>query len=86
MPKKIGVYVCHCGSNIAGKVDIDSVCEFAKTLPNVGMVQDYKFMCSEPGQLMIQKDIKKHKLDGIVVSSCSPLMHESTFRTAVGRG
>ncbi len=82
MSPKIGVYICHCGTNIAGKVAIDEVVEFAKKLPNVVMVRDYKFMCSEPGQNLIKDDIKKEKLDRVVVASCSPLMHEKTFRTA----
>ncbi len=81
MPK-IGVYICHCGTNIAGKVNIKETLEFAQTLPNVALVRDYKFMCSEPGQNLIVEDIKNEKLDRIVVASCSPLMHERTFRRA----
>ncbi len=81
MPK-IGVYICHCGTNIAGKVNIKEVCEFAQTLPNVALVRDYKFMCSEPGQNLIKDDIKAKGLDRVVVASCSPLMHEKTFRKA----
>jgi heterodisulfide reductase subunit A len=82
MTVKIGVYVCHCGTNISGKVDITKVAEFARTLPNVTIVRDYKFMCSDPGQLLIQEDIKNLQLDRVVVASCSPLMHEPTFRGA----
>jgi len=82
MPPKIGVYICHCGTNIAGKVSIDGICEFAKTLPNVAIVREYKFMCSEPGQNLIREDVKKKGIDRVVVASCSPLMHEKTFRKA----
>ncbi|MFH0800189.1 MAG: FAD-dependent oxidoreductase [Pseudomonadota bacterium] len=81
MPK-IGVYICHCGTNIAGKVAIDEVCDYARSLPNVAVVREYKFMCSEPGQNLIKEDIEKLKIDRVVVASCSPLMHEKTFRKA----
>lgn len=81
MPK-IGVYICHCGTNISGKVNIKDVCEFAQTLPNVALVREYKFMCSEPGQNLIKDDIKEKGVDRVVVASCSPLMHEKTFRKA----
>jgi heterodisulfide reductase subunit A len=79
---KIGVYVCHCGTNISGKVNVTEVTEFARTLPEVAVAREYKFMCSDPGQLLIQDDIKNLGLDRIVVASCSPLMHEPTFRGA----
>ncbi|MFQ5794131.1 MAG: FAD-dependent oxidoreductase, partial [Candidatus Bipolaricaulia bacterium] len=79
---KIGVYVCHCGTNIAAKVDIDEVVEFAKTLPLVTVAKEYKFMCSDPGQDLIKQDIKAGKVNRVVVASCSPLMHEITFRRA----
>lgn len=79
---RIGVYVCHCGINIAGKVSVDEVSEFAKTLPNVAVSKEYKFMCSDPGQELIQKDIKENGINRVVVASCSPLMHEETFRKA----
>lgn len=79
---RIGVYVCHCGINIAGKVNCESLSEFAKKLPNVVISRDYKFMCSDPGQEMIQDDIRQNNLNRIVVASCSPLMHENTFRKA----
>jgi len=82
MPK-IGVYVCHCGLNIAGVVDIEKVVEYAKNLPNVALVKDYTYMCSEPGQRMIQEDIRTHNLNRIVIATCSPRMHEETFRRAV---
>jgi heterodisulfide reductase subunit A len=82
MPR-IGVYVCHCGLNIAGVVDVEKVTEYAKSLPDVVIVKHYTYMCSELGQRMIRKDIKNHKLDRIVIATCSPRMHEETFRKAV---
>lgn len=83
---KVGVYVCHCGINIAGAIDVKAVIEFARTLPNVTVSQEYKFMCSDPGQELIQKDLKEGKIDRVVVASCSPLMHEPTFRRAMAAG
>ena len=80
---RIGVYVCHCGLNIAGTVDVENVTEYAKGLPDVTVARHYAYMCSEPGQRMIQDDIKSHKLDRIVIATCSPRMHEETFRRAV---
>ncbi len=85
MAERIGVYVCHCGTNIAGKVNIDEVVKYAKELENVSLVRDYKFMCSDPGQAMIEKDIKEGAVDRVVVASCSPLMHENTFRKVCER-
>ena len=80
---RIGVYVCHCGLNIAGVVDVRSVAEYAAKLPDVEVARDSTYLCSDSGQRMIKEDIKKHKLDRIVVASCSPRMHEETFRQAV---
>jgi heterodisulfide reductase subunit A2 len=80
---RIGVYVCHCGTNIAKTVDVAKVAEMALSLPGVVVSRHYKFMCSDPGQELIQKDIREHKLNRIVVAACSPLMHENTFRKAV---
>ena len=80
---KIGVYICHCGKNIADTVDVEEVAKFSATLPAVIISRDYKFMCSEPGQNMIKEDIKQLGLNRIVVASCSPLMHEPTFRNAI---
>ncbi len=80
MEHKIGVYICHCGANIAGKVDVAKVAEFAKTLPSVACVRDYKFMCSDPGQNLIKNDIKEQGINRVVVASCSPRLHEPTFR------
>ena len=83
---KIGVYVCHCGTNIAGKIDVDEVVEFAKTLPFVAVAKEYKFMCSDPGQELIKQDIREQGLDRVVVAACSPLMHEATFRRTTEEG
>jgi heterodisulfide reductase subunit A len=77
---KIGVYICHCGSNIAGTVDVDEVTGFAQELGSVAVARNYKFMCSEPGQALIKQDIEELGLDGVVVAACSPRMHEPTFR------
>lgn len=78
-----GVYVCHCGLNIAGTVDVEKVTEYAKTLKDVTVAKHYTYMCSEPGQRMIREDIKNHKLERVVIATCSPRMHEETFRKAV---
>jgi len=83
---KVGVYVCHCGINIAGKVDVYEAVEFAKKLPYVSVAKEYKFMCSDPGQEIIQEDVRQGLVDRVVVASCSPLMHEATFRRAVSVG
>ena len=79
---KIGVYICDCGSNIAGKVDVPAVVEYALQLPFVAVAREYKYMCSDPGQELIQKDIKELGLNRVVVAACSPTMHEPTFRKA----
>lgn len=83
---RIGVYICHCGHNIAGIVDVMSLTKYASKLPNVVVSKEYKYMCSDPGQELIGNDIKEHKLNRIVVSSCSPLLHEKTFRDALAKG
>ncbi len=80
---RIGVYICHCGSNIAKIVDVAKVAEACRGIEGVVLSKTYRFMCSDPGQEMIQKDIKEHKLERVVVAACSPLMHENTFRMAV---
>jgi heterodisulfide reductase subunit A len=80
---RIGVYVCHCGSNIAGVVDTAEVAEFAATLPGVVRVMDPPYACADSGQNIIKEDIIKHNLNRVVVSACSPRMHEPTFRAAV---
>ncbi|MDH4218107.1 MAG: FAD-dependent oxidoreductase, partial [Candidatus Aminicenantes bacterium] len=79
---KIGVYVCHCGTNIEGTVDVEKVRDSAADAPYVVVARDYKFMCSEPGQDIVIKDIIEKGLNRVVVASCSPLMHEMTFRKA----
>ncbi len=81
--KRIGVYVCWCGTNIAKMVDVEAVAAKIAKLPNVVIAKDYKYMCSDPGQDMIVKDIKEHKLNRVVVSACSPRIHELTFRKAL---
>jgi heterodisulfide reductase subunit A len=82
---RIGVYICHCGLNIAGTIDVKAVCEYAKTLPNVALARTYKYMCSDPGQEMIINDIAEFGLNRIVVAACSPNLHEATFRGALQR-
>lgn len=83
--QRIGVFVCHCGTNIAATVDIDRVVEAAAKEPGVVHAEDYQYMCSEAGQLKIREAIKEKQLTGIVVCSCSPRMHENTFRQAASR-
>lgn len=83
---RIGYYICHCGHNIAAMVDCPAVAKYVGELPDVILSRDYKYMCSDPGQEMIQQDIKEYGLNRIVVASCSPLLHEQTFRTATQRG
>jgi heterodisulfide reductase subunit A len=80
---RIGVYICHCGLNIAGTVNVGEVREFISGAPGVAVARDYKFMCSDPGQALIQEDIQRLGLNRVVVAACSPLMHEPTFRNAV---
>jgi len=85
MSERIGVYICHCGTNIAGIVDVADVSKWAgEKLADNGVVisRDYKFMCSSLGQELIQKDIKEQKLTRVVVAACSPHLHEKTFRNA----
>ncbi len=83
---KTGVYVCHCGTNIAATVDVGAVAEYASGLEGVTIARDYTYMCSDPGQDLIKQDIKEHGLNRVVVASCSPLMHEPTFRRACQEG
>ncbi len=80
---RIGVYVCWCGTNIAKMVDVKAVIKEIAQLPHVVVASDYKYMCSDPGQDLIIKDIKENKLNRIVVSACSPRIHELTFRKAI---
>jgi len=83
MEPKIGVYICHCGANIAGTVDVEQVTNFARGLPSVVLAREYKFMCSDPGQELIKNDIKEQGINRVVVASCSPRLHEQTFRRAL---
>ena len=83
---RTGVYVCHCGTNIAGKVDVKAVAQFASQLDGVVLARDYTYMCSDPGQALIKQDIHEQGLNRVVVASCSPLMHEPTFRQACAEG
>lgn len=85
MPDRIGFYICHCGINIAYRVRVREVGQYVATLPNVAVSRDYLFMCSDPGQELIENDIKNHQLTRVVVASCSPRMHEKTFRAACQR-
>ncbi|MHB1043566.1 MAG: 4Fe-4S dicluster domain-containing protein [Eubacteriales bacterium] len=85
MPK-IGVYVCHCGENIAGAVNIEEVRKYAKRLPGVTVAKDYLFMCSDPGQELIRQDIGDGLVDRVVVAACTPRTHEPIFRKAVDDG
>lgn len=87
MPKdddlRIGVFICECGTNIAGSIDVDAVVEVAQKQPNVVFATKNLYTCSEPGQQAIKKAITEHKLNRVVVAACSPRMHEPTFRTCV---
>jgi heterodisulfide reductase subunit A len=85
MEERIGFYICHCGINIASKVRCAEVAEYIGTLSHVVVSRDYLFMCSDPGQELIEKDIPEYGLTRVVVASCSPRMHENTFRGAVAR-
>lgn len=83
--RKIGVFVCWCGSNIGGVVDVPRVAEAAQAMPGVAWAVDYKYMCSEPGQELIVQAVKEHGLQKVVVASCSPRLHEATFRKTLQR-
>jgi len=80
---RIGVYICDCGTNIASTVNCEEVTEYAKTLSNVVHAENPKYTCSKPSQMRIQADILEHNLNRIIVASCSPHMHETTFRNTV---
>ena len=81
--KKLGVFICHCGVNIAGTIDVKSVAEKIRKIGDVAHSTDYIYMCSEPGQQTIRDAIRDKGLEGVVVACCSPTMHENTFRKAV---
>jgi heterodisulfide reductase subunit A len=80
--KRIGIFVCHCGTNIAGTIDVERVVEEIAKFPEVVYAVDYKYMCSDPGQALIRDHIRDDRLDAVIVAACSPAMHESTFRRA----
>jgi heterodisulfide reductase subunit A len=80
---RIGVFICECGTNIAGSIDVDAVVEVAQKQPNVVFATKNLYTCSEPGQQAIKKAITEHKLNRVVVAACSPRMHEPTFRACV---
>jgi heterodisulfide reductase subunit A len=81
-PSRVGVYICHCGTNIAGTVDVDTVTRFAASLPEVIVARHYSYMCSDPGQALIKEDIIMEGVNRVIVASCTPNMHEGTFRKA----
>ena len=85
MSERIGFFICHCGINIASRVRVKEVADYAATFPGVVVSKDYLFMCSDPGQDLIEKDIKNLDLTRVLVASCSPRMHEKTFRAACQR-
>jgi heterodisulfide reductase subunit A len=80
---RVGVFICHCGLNIAGTLDIKELVEYAKTIPDVVYVKENRYTCADPGQDEIRKGIKEYKLNRVVVAACSPRMHEATFRRTV---
>ena len=82
---RIGVYICHCGTNIAGTVNVEHLAASAASLPGVVIARHYKYMCSDPGQELIRQDVSEFKLDRLVVVACSPHLHENTFRGAAAQ-
>ncbi|HZK13210.1 MAG TPA: FAD-dependent oxidoreductase, partial [Desulfobaccales bacterium] len=82
---KVGVYVCYCGGNISDAVDVEKVCERSRRVPGVVVARANMFMCSDPGQELIIEDLKSGLVDRVVVASCSPSLHETTFRQALIR-
>lgn len=86
MVSKTGVYICHCGENIAGSVDISEVANYSATLPGVAVTREYLFMCSDPGQELIRKDIEAGIVDRVVVAACTPRTHEPIFRKTLEDG
>ncbi len=80
---RIGVYICYCGLNIAGTVDVEAVADYARTLPDVVYVKTNRYTCGDPGQEEIRKGVREHNLNRVVVAACSPRMHEPTFRRTV---
>lgn len=86
MKKRVGVFVCDCGTNIASVIDTEKVAAAALNIPGVVFTTTYKYMCSDPGQELIRNSIKEQNLEQVIVASCSPRMHEKTFRNAVQAG
>ena len=84
--RRIGVFVCHCGINIAQNVDVKALTEYSSHLNGVVVAKEYKYMCSDVGATLIKDTIKEFKLDGVVIASCSPRMHEHTFRRVANDG
>jgi len=85
MAKQIGVYICHCGTNIAATVDCGALVRFFGSLPGVKVARDYRYLCSDPGQDLIREDVRVLSVDRVVIAACSPRMHEATFRNALAR-
>jgi len=83
MKQNIGVYICHCGTNIAATVDCSELTHFSSALPGVKVARDYRYLCSDPGQDLIKKDIRELSIARVVVAACSPRMHETTFRNVL---
>jgi heterodisulfide reductase subunit A len=86
MRRKLGVYICHCGTNIAGVLDCSEMARRASSLPGVAVARHHDYMCSEAGQSLLLRDLHQYGLDGVVVAACSPRMHEATFREVLERG
>ena len=82
---RVGVYICHCGGNISDVVDVEKVASELANHPSVKVATSFMFMCSDPGQQLIIDDIKKNAVNRVVVSACSPALHEQTFRAALQR-
>jgi len=80
---RIGVFICHCGLNIAGTVNIKQLIDYSKTIPDVVFVKENRYTCADPGQEEIRKAIKEQNLNRVVIAACSPRMHEATFRRTV---
>ena len=80
---KVGIFICHCGRNIAGTVDVAAVREFASKMPYVVTARDYRYMCSDPGQALIRENIARFKLDKVIIAACSPTMHKTSFMNNV---
>ena len=83
--RKVGVYICHCGGNISDHVDVKALCEQAKVIPGAVVARTDMFMCSDPGQQLIMEDLKSGAVDRVVIASCAPSLHETTFRSAMAR-